>query len=221
MSQHFKLTLLSSIFIAGLLAANTLGSKVTTLFGIAVSVGIFAYPLTFLMTDAIGEVYGKKKAKQVVWSALIAQTLVLILTYISIKLPPAGRYHLNEQYVQVFSGSLRMIIASLIAFIVSQTYDIWAFDWWKKKLDGKFLWLRNNLSTMTSQAIDTLLFMFIAFYGINDKFTVSFILHLCLSYWLFKVLFAIIDTPFVYLLVKWLRKPGKEDGLSDELPKQI
>ena len=82
------------------------------------------------------------------------------------------------------------------------------------------LWLRNNLSTMSSQAIDTLLFMFIAFYGINDKFTVSFILHLCLSYWLFKILLAALDTPFVYLLVKWLRKPGKNDEASDKLPKQ-
>lgn len=220
MNQHYKLTLVSSIFVAGLLSANLLGSKVTTIFGIAVSVGIFAYPLTFLMTDAIGEVYGKQKAKQVVWSALIAQILVLILVWVSIKLPPAGRYHLNTEYVAVFSGSLRMIIASLIAFIVSQTYDIWAFEWFKKKTKGKMLWLRNNLSTMSSQAIDTLLFMFIAFYGINDKFTVSFILHLCLSYWLFKILLAALDTPFVYLLVKWLRKPGKNDEASDKLPKQ-
>ncbi len=220
MSQHYKLTLLTAIFVGGLLASNTLGSKVTTLFGIAVSVGIFAYPLTFMMTDAIAEVYGKKKAKQVVWAALIAQVLVLILTFISIKLPPAGRYHLNEQYVLVFSGSLRMIIASLIAFTVSQTYDIWAFEWFKKKTKGKMLWLRNNLSTMSSQAIDTLLFMFIAFYGINDKFTVSFILQLCLSYWLFKILFALLDTPFVYLLVKWLRQPGKTEDVPDALPLQ-
>ena len=220
MSQHFKLTLLSSIFIAGLLGANMLGSKVTTLFGVAVSVGIFAYPLTFLMTDAIAEVYGKQKAKQLVWAALIAQTLVLILTFVSIKLPPAGRYHLNNEYVAVFSGSLRMIIASIIAFIVSQTHDIWAFEFWKKKMNGKALWLRNHLSTFVSQAIDTLLFMFIAFYGINDKFTVSFILHLCLTYWLFKITFAALDTPFVYLLVKWLRKPGKADDVPDTAPLQ-
>lgn len=205
-SQQGKLTLLTAIFVGGLIAANTLGSKVTTLFGVAVSVGIFAYPLTFMMTDAIAEVYGKKKAKQIVWAALIAQTLVLFLTWISIKMPPASRYHLNEEYVKVFSGSLRMIIASLIAFIVSQTHDIWAFEWWKKKLHGKALWFRNNASTFVSQAIDTLLFMFIAFYGINDKFTVGFILHLCLTYWLFKIAFAALDTPFVYLLVKWLKK---------------
>ncbi len=217
MTQHFKLTILSAIFIAGLLAANLLGSKITVLFGIAVSVGIFAYPLTFLITDAISEVYGKKKTKQVVYSALIAQVLVLFLVYISIKLPAADRYHLNEEYVKVFSGSLRMIIASLIAFIISQLHDIWAFEFWKRKTKGRYLWLRNNLSTFGSQAIDTLLFMFIAFYGVSPKFTVAFILQLCLSYWLFKITFAVIDTPFVYALVKWLKKPGKdEDG--DPIP---
>ena len=111
-----------------------------------------------------------------------------------------------------------MIVASLIAFIVSQTHDIWAFDFWKKKFKGKYLWIRNNASTFVSQAIDTLLFMFIAFYGISDKFTVHFILQLSLTYWLFKITFAALDTPFVYLLVKWLKKPGKSDS-SDPLPK--
>ncbi|MBT4120815.1 MAG: queuosine precursor transporter [Candidatus Magasanikbacteria bacterium] len=221
MSQHFKLTIISSIFIAGLLAANLLGSKITTLFGVAVSVGIFAYPLTFMMTDAVAEVYGKKKAKQLVWAALIAQVLVLILTLVAVKLPAASRYTFNEQYVTVFSGSIRMMIASLIAFIISQTHDIWAFEFWKEKFGGRWLWLRNNASTMVSQAIDTLLFMFIAFYGISDKFTVGFILHLCLSYWLFKMAFAVLDTPLVYLLVNWLRKPGKEDEVADNQPLQI
>jgi queuosine precursor transporter len=206
MKSEFKLSILTAIFVGGLIAANTLGTKITTLFGITVSVGIFAYPLTFMITDAVGEVYGKHKAKQIVWSALIAQVLVLLLTYLSVKLPPAGRYTFNQEYTMIFQGSLRVIIASLIAFIVSQTYDIWAFEWWKKRFSGKHLWFRNNASTFTSQAIDTLLFMFIAFYGISPKFTVLFILQLCLSYWLFKILFAALDTPFVYLLVKWLKK---------------
>jgi hypothetical protein len=212
MKTESKMTLLTAIFVGGLLAANTLGAKVTSIFGVAVSVGIFAYPLTFLITDAIAEVYGKKRAKRIVWAALVAQLFVLLLTIISIKLPPAERYQLNEEYVLIFSTSIRMIIASLVAFIVSQTHDIWAFDFWKKKTHGKYLWLRNNLSTFVSQAIDTLLFMFIAFYGISDKFTVQFILQLCFSYWLFKITFALLDTPFVYLLVRWLKKGNKEAG---------
>jgi len=206
MTQHFKLTILSSIFIAGLISANLLGAKVTTIFGITMSVAIFSYPLTFLMTDVIAEVYGKKKAQQVVYAAFIAQILVLFLTWLSIVLPPATRYTTNDAYVTVFQGSLRMIIASLVAFIFAQAHDIWAFEWWKKKTHGKYLWIRNNASTIVSQAIDTLLFMYIAFYHINDKFTAGFILHLSITYWLIKALFALLDTPFTYALVKWLKK---------------
>ena len=163
---------------------------------------------------------GKKKAMQVIWSALVAQVLVLVLVYISIKVPPADRYPFNEEYVTVFSGSLRMIVASLIAFIVSQMHDIWAFDFWKKKLSGKMLWFRNNASTFVSQAIDTLLFMFIAFYGVTDKFTVGFILELSVTYWIFKIVFAMIDTPFVYLLVSWLKKGKPGQDTSDPVPAQ-
>ncbi|MBU0597072.1 queuosine precursor transporter [Patescibacteria group bacterium] len=210
MKKEFKFILLASIFIAGLLSANMLGTKITVLFGVAVSVGIFAYPLTFMITDVISEVFGKERAKQVVWSALIAQILVLLLIYISIKLPAADRYALNNEYVQVFSSSLRMIVASLIAFVVSQTHDIWAFNFWKIKTKGRYLWFRNNASTFVSQAIDTLLFMFIAFYGISDKFTVLFILQLSFSYWIFKIIFAVLDTPFIYLLVRWLRKDNSK-----------
>ena len=206
MTQEFKLTILSAIFVTGLIAANLLGSKITTIAGVSMSVAVFAYPLTFLMTDAISEVFGKKKAKQLVVAALIAQILVLGLTLISIWLPAADRYTLNNEYTAVFSGSARMIFASIVAFVVSQLHDIWAFDVWKEKTKGKMLWLRNNASTVVSQAIDTLLFMFIAFYGISDKFTVGFILELAISYWMIKVVIALIDTPFVYAIVKWLKK---------------
>lgn len=206
MTKEYKFSIASSVFVGGYLAANLLGTKVTTLLGVSVSVGILAYPLTFMITDAVSEVFGKKRAKQIVYSALIAQILVLLLTVIAIKMPPSGRYALNDEYVKIFSGSLRMIIASMIAFVISQQHDIWAFDYWKRKTNGKYLWLRNNLSTFVSQAIDTLLFMFIAFYGISDKFTVGFILQLSLSYWIFKIIFATIDTPFVYLIVRWFKK---------------
>jgi len=210
MQNGQKYTIATAVFVAGYLASNILGTKITTILGVSVSVGIFAYPLTFMITDAVAEVYGKAKAKQIVWAAVLAQLFVLLLILISIKMPSSERYAMNTEYTKIFSSSIRMIIGSLVAFIVSQTYDIWAFDFWKKKTKGKYLWLRNNLSTFTSQAIDTLIFMFIAFYGITAKFDTAFILQLSLSYWLFKITFAAIDTPFVYLLVYWFKKDKKE-----------
>ena len=97
------------------------------------------------------------------------------------------------------------MLASVIAFVFSQFHDVWSFHFWKRKTHGKFLWLRNNLSTSVSQLIDTILFMFIAFYKINPKFTVPFIISLIIPYYLFKIGFALIDTIFVYPGVWWLR----------------
>lgn len=201
-----KTLILLGIFVSALIIANLLGTKITTIFGISVSVGIFAYPISFLCTDIIEEVRGKKITKQFIKSGMIALTMMFAWVALSVYLPPASRYTLNTEYTAVFSNSMRMIIASLVAFTIGQYHDIWAFGFWKKKTKGKFLWLRNNLSTIFSQFIDTTIFMFIAFYGISPKFDVAFIIQLIIPYWLFKIAFAIIDTPLVYLGVKWLKK---------------
>lgn len=196
---------LLSIFTAALVLANILGTKITTIFGVSVSVGIFAYPITFLCTDIIEEVRGKKVTKQFIKSGLFALLLTSALVLISIKMPAAARYAHNEEFTTVFSSSLRMLLASFAAFLFGQLHDIWAFNFWKKITKGKYLWLRNNLSTVISQLIDTTLFMFIAFYMVTPQFTAPFIIELIIPYWLFKVGFAFIDTPLVYLGVKWLK----------------
>ncbi|MFH1508763.1 MAG: queuosine precursor transporter [bacterium] len=205
-NQQKKFTLLTSIFITALVAANLLGSKITVLAGISVSVAIFAYPLTFLVTDIVEEVLGKKVAKQLIVAGFLSLFILLFLTWLSVILPAADRYEFNNEYKTIFSSSLRMIIASLVAFLLSQFHDVWAFNFWKEKTKGKLLWLRNNFSTVISQFIDTSVFMFIAFYMITPKFDVSFIISLIIPYWLFKIAFAVIDTPFVYLGVKWLKE---------------
>lgn len=206
MTQSQKTDILLGIFIASLIAANLLGSKIALLFNISVSVGIFAYPITFLVTDIIEEVHGKKKSQQFLVSGVIAQLLVLAVVLIAIKLPPAGRFELNSEYGKIFGNSARIIIASLTAFILSQTHDIWAFNFWRKKTNGRFLWMRNNLSTIASQFIDTTIFMFIAFYNVTPKFDAAFIFSLIIPYWIFKIVFALLDTPLIYAGVKWLNK---------------
>ena len=100
---------------------------------------------------------------------------------------------------------MRIIIASIVAFFLSQLHDIVVFEKLKKRTKWKHLWLRNNLSTMGSQLIDSTVFMFLAFYAITPKFDVKFIISLIIPFYIFKIIFAIIDTPFVYLWVKWLK----------------
>jgi queuosine precursor transporter len=201
-----KTMILLGIFTSALVIANLIGSKLTTIFGISVSVGIFAVPITFLCTDIVEEVRGREITKQFINIGIIALLITFFLVLISLYLSPASRYESNDAFTTVFKTSLRMIFASIIAFTMAQYHDIWAFNIIKKKTKGKYLWLRNNISTMFSQLIDTTVFMFIAFYGITPKFNVTFIISLIIPYWCFKILFAAIDTPLVYLGVKWLKR---------------
>jgi len=208
MKSSLKINILLSLFVGLLVGMNLLGGKITSFFGVSVSVGIFMVPLTFLITDIIEEVYGKKMAKNFLISGVVVLVVILLYTALFVILPAHERYGFNQEYRTIFGSSLRMILASLVAFVLSQTHDVWAFAFWKKKTHGKALWLRNNLSTMVSQLIDTFVFMMIAFYHIAPKFSFWFIVQLMIPYYLFKVAFALIDTPFIYLGVKWLR--GKE-----------
>ena len=206
MKKDFKLHLLLGLFCGLLVGMNLLGGKITSLFGISVSVAIFMAPLAFLITDIVEEVYGRKVTQNFVWAGMATIIIMFLYTALFVILEPHARYSFNEEYKIIFGASLRMMIASVIAFFLAQTHDIWAFNFWKEKTKGRFLWLRNNLSTVVSQFIDSTVFMFIAFYALTPKFTMAFIFSLIIPYYLFKVLFAVLDTPFVYLGVKWLRK---------------
>jgi queuosine precursor transporter len=207
---EFKTDILLGFFIASLILANLLGSKITTILGIRVSVGIFFIPILFLVTDIITEVHGKTRAKNFFYISISVLLFAIAMIYLCIIMPAHEKWLNQEFYEMIFKGSLRMTIASLVAFILSQYHDIWAFHFWKKKTNGKFLWLRNNASTIVSQFIDTTVFMYIAFYHLAPKFTSGFIFSLIIPYWIFKIVFALLDTPLCYLGVKWLKKNNSQ-----------
>lgn len=216
LEKEEKVHILLGLFVMAVIIANMMGAKITSIFGISMSVGIFVFPLTFLITDIIEEVYGREKTKIFVLTAFFALLLVLLFTAFFVWLPPAERFVHNEGYTTVFSLSLRMTIASIIAFLISQFHDIWAFNFWKQKTKGKYMWLRNNLSTLVSQFLDTTIFMFLAFYHMTPKFTAAYVFTLIIPYWLLKVFMAAADTPFCYLGVWWLQgdKPAKKKKRS-------
>lgn len=200
-----KLSFLLGFFVSLVIGMNLLGGKITELFGVSVSVAIFMVPITFLITDIVAEVYGKKVSARFVYVGMISIVIMLAYTALFVALPAHERYTLNAEYTAIFGSSVRIMVASVIAFFLSQLHDIWAFEFLKRKTGEKFLWLRNNLSTFVSQAIDSLVFMFIAFYHVTPQFTALFVIELTIPYYLFKIFFAVLDTPFVYLGVRWLK----------------
>ncbi len=205
MEREEKTQVLLGIFVAAVVLANLLGTKIANFGMFVASVGIFMYPITFLATDIVAEVFGRKKVMTFVVAGLIANLMLFLMVALSTRLPPAARYPSNEAFLEVFNPSLRIIGASIVAFFIGQIHDLVAFEYWKKVTRGRFLWLRNNASTIVSQFLDTTIFMFLAFYLATPQYTVEFIFALIIPYWLLKVVIAIADTPFVYLGVRWLR----------------
>ena len=207
-----KRDFLFALFVACMVMVNTLGTKITSIANIRVSVGIFFVPVLFLVTDIVGEVFGRKEASRFVNMATIMLVLLFVMMALCIAVKPDASYSLQEQYSQIFGSSLRMTIASLVSFVVAQQLDVFMFSFWGKITKGKHLWIRNNLSTIVSQLIDTTIFEFIAFWHLTPKFTTGYIFSLIWPYWLFKVVFALLDTPFCYLGVWWLsgKKPWKK-----------
>ncbi len=210
-----KTNLLLAFFVGCLVAANLISLKIASFGLFEASVGILMFPILFLVTDIVAEVHGKEKAKEFVYFGLVVLIVVLFVTALAVLLPAANRSMVSqEEYAKIFGTTLRIFVASIFGFFLSQMHDVWAFHFWKEKTKGKFLWFRNNASTIVSQFIDTVIFMFIAFYAITPKFTVEYVFALIIPYWIIKVLFALVDTPFAYLGVKWLKKGAKAKGVS-------
>lgn len=194
----FNLTLLTAIFCLGVLTSNLFGGKLISICGFTVAGAVITYPLTFLTTDVIGEIWGKKKANDCVKIGIIIQLSFLLLGYISLKIPSiAATTDLQDSLTVVLNQGARLTIASLGAFAVSQTMDVVTFHWLKEKTNGKYKWLRNNASTMTSQFVDTAIFITIAFYGVVDN-----IVNMVIAQYIVKLGLAALDTPFFYFLTR-------------------
>jgi hypothetical protein len=202
---------LSAIFIASLITCNLIANKFVTVdlgFKVfIVSAGILPYPLTFLVTDLISELYGQKKANLVVFSGFIASIFVLFFLWLggqfsSIPSSVVGDY----TYDLVFQNAWRIIAASMVAYLFAQFIDVKIFHFWKKLTNGKHLWLRNNGSTIVSQLVDTALVVSILFVGVWDS---NQIISAVIDGWLFKMLMAFIDTPIIYGIIHLLK--GKID----------
>ena len=191
-----NLLILNGIFITSLLIANVVSAKIVTLGGLVIPAAIVAYPLTFLMTDVIGEIWGKEQANETVKLGFICQLISLILIGLAIILPVAPFADNQAEFKGIMAQSFRVVAASLVAYYCSQSWDVWVFHKIREKGTGN-KWLRNNLSTMTSQIIDTAIFITIAFIG-----SVPNIWVMIFSQYGIKCIYALLDTIPFYLLTK-------------------
>lgn len=219
---HRIYLVLAALFICSLVVSNLIFQKFFYfnpfgLFRFEISVGLLPYPLTFLITDAVSEVYGRRKANDLVLAGIFASVFSLGIIYIANLAPAIEGSPINDGvFTSVFGATSIAIIASMTAYLLAQFIDVQIYHFWKRVTKGKMLWVRNNLSTIFSQFIDTLAVLLLLCYnGIIpwEKFTT-----LLGAGFLFKVLVALLDTPLLYGIVYiFRRKFDLETGQEIEI----
>ena len=207
--------LLAGLFITSLVVSNLIFQKFFYWYPLDIkllgnslfelSVGILPYPITFLITDLISEIYGKKRANQVVITGIFASFFSMGILLIANEVPAIKNSPIDDEtFNQVFALSPIAALASMIAYLLAQFVDIRIYHFWKNLTQGKMLWLRNNFSTFSSQLIDTVLVVgLLSIFGVLEW---KLFWGLVISGFLFKIIIAALDTPLLYLFVGIFRK---------------
>ena len=195
--------------ILGIVLGNLQGGKVSQLeffgYSFTASMGAILYSGIYFATDVLNEKFGREEANRAVMLGFVANIAVMITLLISVQFKPSqitgSALEVHNAISTLANYSPVFVIGSLIAYLVSQTFDVWIFHKIKVLTDGKYLWLRNNVSTITSQALDTFLYTFVWVVGTELSFLAAF--GIALTKYVFKVVIALIDTIFIYWVRKW------------------
>lgn len=174
------------------------------IFGTHLSVAVFSCPAVFLMTDIVGEMYGKRAAKLFVLAGSICTVLFVAYSLLSLAMPwSIDGENLKQGYDQIFGLSIRMAAASILAFVIAEYQDVISFFFFREKLGNKYFWLRSTLSNLWSQLLDTAIFMIVAFAGV---YSVRVLISIIISWWIYKVAMGALYTPLSYLGIRLLRE---------------
>ena len=185
-----------------IILANLQGPKLTVIFGLETTLGVIFYSSIFFATDVLSENYGRAEANKAVRMGFAVSVIVLIMLSLAMMYQPSDRPNtaqfsrdIHDAFGTILNFTPRFIVGSLLAYIVSQSFDVWAFHQIRRMTGEKWLWLRNNLSTMASQVVDTTIFSLVAWWGTVDLVTA---LKLGAAKYVFKLIIAAIDTTFIY-----------------------
>jgi queuosine precursor transporter len=204
-NRETKFLIIVGIFMAAITFVNLVSAKLITIFGLTLSVGGLFYAITFPCTDLLSECWGRDKARKIVIIGFLANILIVIFTWIAVAMPPADFWAENQEaFATLFGFVPRIVLGSMVAYLFSQLHDVWSFHFWRHKTKNKHLWLRNNASTITSQLIDTIIFVTIAFAG---TMPMSALISIMIGQYIVKVVIAAVDTPIIYWARNWIGVP--------------
>lgn len=213
-----KLDFLIALYVFCTIVSELMGSKTFPIltigsFKLNASTAIFVLPIIYSINDIITEVFGPERTRSIIRSSIIMVFLLSIVSLFFTSLPPSSRYLKSEPaYDLIFKQTARISIASLLAFGISDMLDLAIFMKIRDSLGKKALWFRNNASNIISLFFDTVIFMTLAFYAFDKSFAdnFNFLVSVILPYWFMKCFMSVIETPFVYLGVSWLKEKTKK-----------
>ena len=206
---------LQAAIVTAIILANLQGPKLTEIFGMQTSLGVIFYSSIFFATDVLSENYGRRAANQAVRLGFFVSVIIVIMLSLGLQYLPSTdpktatfSREVHEAFVTILDFTPRFVAGSLLAYLISQSFDVWAFHRIRQATGGRWLWLRNNGSTMASQALDTALYSLVVWWGVVDLVTA---LQLGAAKYVFKLAIAAIDTPFIYWARWWHRSRRTAD----------
>jgi queuosine precursor transporter len=180
-----------AVMIANIQVLKTIG-----IFGLTATLGNIVYATSFLVTDILSENYGKEEARRAVWVGFFAIIVMTVFMNLALMFVPAESDFAQEPLSAIFQIMPRIAAASLLAYLISQRHDVWAYNFWRRRFpEDRHIWIRNNLSTMVSQLLDTVVFVLIAFWGIYEP---RVMIEILVTTYFMKWIVAVADTPFIY-----------------------
>ena len=214
----FGRTGLYGVIIFSLILANIMGPKLTVIGGLQTSMGVILYSSIFFATDLLSEKYGQSEAQRAVFLGFFVSVVLVVMTQISMlflpsNMPQTSAFALSvhEATITLFDYTPRFVFGSLLAYLISQSFDVWVFHRIRNATNGRHLWLRNTGSNLLSQAVDTLIYGLVVWWGLVDLVTA---LQLAGAKYIFKFIIAVVDTPFIYWACQW--KPRQHQNKAQE-----
>ncbi len=203
--------------------SNLQGPKLTVILGMETSIGVILYSGIYFATDLLSEKYSKREAQRAVLLGFVASVITIVVIYISLLFLPSPQHlefseDIHHAIATLFGFTPLFVFGSLLAYLISQSFDVWIFHLIKQKTRGKHLWLRNNASTLSSQALDTVLYGFVVWAPVVGLWVA---LKLAAAKYIFKVIIALIDTIFIYWARNWDIKDKDWQDSSQDIHKQF
>ena len=195
--------LIACLFVAVLLISNIVSVKISHFGKLAFDSGTILFPIAYIFGDILTEVYGYAKSRRIIWTGFLCLVMMALIMYIVQILPPDPSWPLQNEYNAILGFVPRLVFASIIAYLIGEFLNSFVLAKLKIKTQGKYLWMRTIGSTIIGEAADSLVFTFIAFYGVLPA---AVMFNVMGTIYVAKVLYEVLATPLTYKIVGFLKK---------------